>query len=497
MISIPETLQLRFVEYLNGQGIPVSQKGEYLKWLRYYLDFCKKYRFLAESKGSLAPFIKKLREKKQSAAQQKQADKTIRMFFVIAAGSTAGCEEETAQKVKPYRKYPSDSFIRESKHNQLKQVPHSQQPAGFSRNPSEGYGLPNDKRVPTSSVVSVKEPFLSSRPNPAALSGTASGHGTSWVNEYSRLSDEIRLRHYSPKTLKTYRYYVAKFQAFTRSIAPTSLTPEHVKEFLTYLAVKKNVSATTQNLAFNSLLFFFRHVLGKEFGKVEGVVRAKRRPYIPVVLSREEIDAVLGKLSPPFDLFVRVLYGCGFRLFECLNLRVQCLNFDAGVVTVHDGKGQKDRTVPLPKTIVPELRQHVLGLKELHRLDLARNYAGVFLVNALEKKYKNAAREFIWQWLFPAERLTKEEGTGEMRRYHLHETHVQRAIKRAVDEGGICKRATAHTFRHSFASHLLQNNFDIRTIQQLLGHGDVRTTMIYTHTIKSTTIKEAQSPLDF
>jgi site-specific recombinase XerD len=184
-------------------------------------------------------------------------------------------------------------------------------------------------------------------------------------------------------------------------------------------------------------------------------------------------------------------------VFEFLGLRLQCVNFHAGVLTIHDGKGLKDRTVPLPQAIIPELRAHVATLKELHRLDLSNGYAGVFLVNAVEKKYKNTSREFGWQWLFPAMQLTKEEGTGEMRRYHLHETHVQKAIKRAVHEAGICKRATAHTFRHSFASHLLRNNYDIRTIQELLGHGDVRTTMIYTHTVKGLCLKEARSPLDF
>lgn len=153
--------------------------------------------------------------------------------------------------------------------------------------------------------------------------------------------------------------------------------------------------------------------------------------------------------------------------------------------------------VPTGIACPPELRAHVATLKELHRLDLSHGYAGVFLVNALEKKYKNASREFVWQWLFPAKQLTKEEGAGEMRRYHLHETHVQKAIKRAVQEAGICKRATAHTFRHSYASHLLRNNHDIRAIQELLGHGDVRTTMIYNHTVKSLSLKDARSPLDF
>ncbi len=202
-------------------------------------------------------------------------------------------------------------------------------------------------------------------------------------------------------------------------------------------------------------------------------------------------------LSPPYDLVVKLLYGCGLCLFECLNLRIHCFNFDAGVLTVHDGKGQKDRTVPIPQTIVPELQTHLESLKDLHQRDMARKYHGVFLVNALEQKYKNAAKELIWQWFFLAKQLTSVEKTGEHRRYHLHETHVQHAIKEAVRKARISKRASAHAFRHSFASHLLQANYDIRTIQELLGHSDVRTTMIYPHTIKSVTIKEAKSPLDF
>jgi len=322
------------------------------------------------------------------------------------------------------------------------------------------------------------------------------GCGQSWQNEFQKLAEEIAIRHYSAKTLKSYRHYVSKFQTFTRSKNPQALTTEDVKEFLTHLAVERKIAASTQNLAFNSLLFFYRHVLGKEFGKIDGVVRAKRRPYIPVVLSREEVDAVLGHLEPPFDLVVKMLYGCGLRLFECLNLRIQCLNFDVEMVTVHDGKGQKDRTVPLPKALKDELQDHVLALKEIHRRDQAKGYRGVFLMNALEKKYSNAARDFIWQWLFPARQLTRQRDSGEMKRYHLHSSHVQKALRKAVDDAGICKRATTHTFRHSYASHLLQNNFNIRTIQELLGHSDVRTTMIYTHTVKKTLRLEAASPLD-
>jgi len=311
------------------------------------------------------------------------------------------------------------------------------------------------------------------------------------------MENEIQVRHYSQKTLKVYKLWLKKFQTFTRSKAPELLSIAEVKEFLTYLAVKQQVAGATQNQAFNALLFFFRHVLGKDFGRVEGVVRAKVKHYIPVVLSREEIDAVLEHLSTPFDLVVKLLYGCGLRLFECLQLRVNSLNFDAGLLTVHDGKGQKDRTVSLPETILPEIKTHLETLKDLHRQDLKRNYSGVILISLLEKKYPKATKEFIWQWVFPAFNLCHIKDTDEFRRFHLHETIVQRAIKEAVEKSRICKRASAHTFRHCFASHLLQANYDIRTIQELLGHNDVKTTMIYTHTVKSVTKKEAKSPLDF
>jgi len=226
-------------------------------------------------------------------------------------------------------------------------------------------------------------------------------------------------------------------------------------------------------------------------------VRAKRKPYIPVVLSRKEIDSIIENLKYPYDLTARLLYGCGLRLFECLSLRVQDLNFDTCILTVHDGKGKKDRTVPLPETILDELKNHLESVIELHQEDLKSGYAGTFLPSQLEKKYKNAAKELSWQWFFPAKTLTFVSDADEYRRYHHHETHVQKAMKRAVGKAKITKRASAHTFRHSFASHLLQANYDIRTIQELLGHSDVRTTMIYTHTIKSQTLKEAKSPLDF
>lgn len=321
--------------------------------------------------------------------------------------------------------------------------------------------------------------------------------GANWEALYDQLHTAIKVRHYSNKTWQAYRYWLQQFQTFTKSKDSRLLSMDDVKGFLSHLAVNKQVAASSQNQAFNALLFLFKNVLQKEFGKVEGVVRAKRRPYIPVVLSRPEVDRVIGLLEPPYDLVAKLLYGCGLRLFECLKLRVQDLNFDMKVLTVHDGKGQKDRTLPMPETLIAALSEQIGHVAVLHQADLAGNYAGVFLPSALDVKYKNAAKELVWQWLFPAKMLTLIPGNGEYRCYHLHETHVQRAIKLAVRKSHIPKRASAHTFRHSFASHLLQANYDIRTIQELLGHSDLKTTMIYTHTVPSVTIKQAHSPLDF
>lgn len=321
--------------------------------------------------------------------------------------------------------------------------------------------------------------------------------GTDWRPVFDRLSSEIKLRHYSPKTLKAYTGWARHLQNYTKNKDPKYLTPDDVKGFLTHLAVERKVSASSQNQAFNALLFLFKHVFKVEVAPLKDIPRAKRKHYIPVVLSRQEVDKIIGRLPPPYDLVVKLLYGCGLRMAECLNVRVQDLNFDTGILTVHNGKGIKDRTVPLPESIIFELNAQMENVFQVYQNDLDTGYAGTFLPERLGEKYKTAARELSWQWVFPAKTLTLVPEKKEYRRYHLHESHVRKAIKRAVKKTKINKRATAHTFRHSFASHLLQANYDIRTIQELLGHRDVRTTMIYTHTVESVTIKKAKSPLDF
>lgn len=421
------------------------------------MDFCSKYTLPDKSSKTLPLFLKKLRDKKQTEEQQKQAGHAVSLFLDMAKADAKMSTAGNAATTMPPPLYPL--------------------PPG-ERNKSKQQAPTNNEKKPSPLPV-------------------ASDVKTQWQKAISELTAVIKTKHYSAKTLRSYRHWAWKLQTFRKMVEPVSLGTEDVKAFLSWLAVSCKVSASSQNQAFNAILFFFRHVLKKEFGEIRDAVRAKRKPYIPVVLSREEVASVIRHLYPPYDLIVKTMYGCGLRLFECIKLRVHNFNFDAGVLTIHDGKGQKDRTVPLPQSIMPELLAQLERLKKLHDQDLASGYAGVFLDHLLEKKYKNAAREFIWQWFFPQKTLTFIEDDNEKRRYHVHESHVQKAIRAAVFKAKLTKRVSSHTFRHSFATHLLQANYDIRTIQTLLGHSDVRTTMIYTHCVPSRTVKEAKSPLDF
>lgn len=248
--------------------------------------------------------------------------------------------------------------------------------------------------------------------------------GADWRQVYSELESSIRMRHYSPRTLKSYVGYTRQFQAFVKSKDPKCVEVADVKAFLSFLATKKKVSASSQNLAFNALLYLFRNVFKSEFGKIDGVVRAKRKPYIPVVLSRQEIDRILSFMNYPYQLMINLMYGCGLRISECISFRVHNFNFDMGILTIHDGKGKKDRTVPIPEKLNNELKEQLNFVASVHDADLLAGYDGVFLPDSLEKKYKNAPKEFIWQWFFPAKELTHVPKNGENRRYHIHETSL-------------------------------------------------------------------------
>ncbi len=472
MHKLPTTLIQQFDNLLLEKSFSDKDRAFYKKWLRFYWDFCHKYHHDVFYSDSLPLFVQKLQDKNQSEQQKNQAKHAVSLFFEMRAVSN-----------QPLIRNQNISTQSKQSINPVKAVQnHSKQ--------NEGYTAVDQSFAPRSSSDQ-------SRPNPVVVAHPIEETGISWVFVFDQLINEIKIRHYSPKTLKAYRVWIRQFQTYTKSKDYQKLSQQDVVDFLSFLAVEKQVSAASQNLAFNALLFLFRHVLKREFGEIKGVARAKRKPYIPVVLSREEIDLIFDHLDEPIDLIAKLLYGCGLRLFECLKLRVQDFNFDAGIVTIHDGKGKKDRTVPIPQSIVSELQAQLQKVMIVHEADLNANFSGTFLPDQLDRKYKNAAKEYIWQWFFPAQSLTKLSNSQEKRRYHVHESVVQKAIKRAVNDVRITKRATAHTLRHSFASHLLQANYDIRTIQELLGHSDVRTTMIYTHTVQSRTIKQTKSPLDF
>ncbi len=492
MQPIPSDILTQYEAVLKKRAVPVSLHADYRKWLRCYLDFRSKYSLQDSKSEHVRLFIDKLRKKNQTNEQQKQAAHALSLFFESQPQDKHVATAQAQPQVTP-RSEPAIPHTKEFISKVPSPAPSPARGEGCNippplRGGDEGAGDVSgiaDDRISKSSGSRYNEwRCLKKSGSPA------------WDEIINNLAAEIKTRHYSRKTLKAYADWGRKFQGFLHNKPTDDLSATDVKAYLTYLAVKCKVSASTQNQAFNSLLFLYRHVLKKDFGDHKDIPRAKKAKYIPVVLSRREIDAVLKHLSYPYDLAVKLLYGCGLRLFECVKLRVQNFNFDDGILTVH-GKGDKDRSVPIPQAIMPELTAQFEAIKKLHDEDLAKGYAGVFLDDQLERKYPSAGKDFIWQWFFPQQSLTFVEGTRELRRHHLHETHVQLALYEAVRRAKLTKRITSHTFRHSFATHLLQANYDIRTIQTLLGHSDVRTTMIYTHCVPSRTVKEAKSPLDF
>jgi integron integrase len=305
----------------------------------------------------------------------------------------------------------------------------------------------------------------------------------------------MRLRHYSPRTEQAYGWWIRRYVQFNGYRHPDQLGVPAVRAFLSDLADKHHVSASTQNQARAALLFLYRHILGSPLPFLEGVAPAKTQRRIPVVLSRNEVELVLSRLTGTPRLVALLMYGGGLRLREAMTLRVKDVDFERAELTIRSGKGGKDRRTTLPRSVVADLRRHLTRVRQQHEDDLADAAGYVALPTALGRKYPKAARDFIWQWVFPATRRYVDPTTGEQRRHHFHETAVQRAMRTAVLSAGVNKRASCHTLRHSFATHLLDAGYDIRTIQELLGHKDVATTMIYTHVLNRGGLA-VRSPLD-
>ena len=296
----------------------------------------------------------------------------------------------------------------------------------------------------------------------------------------AKVRDEIRSRYYSIRTEETYLNWTKKFILFHNQQDIAQMGEAEVKSFLEYLAVKRNVSPATQKQALNALIFVYRQVLNRplELGNFQ---RPRPKQKLPVVLTRAEVHALLSRLTGVHELMAGLLYGTGMRLMECVRLRVKDIDFGFRYITVRSGKGNKDRRVPLPEKYYHKLQEHLRKVKELHESDLSRGFGEVYLPNALDRKYPGMSKEWIWQYVFPSSRLSVDPRSGRVRRHHVHENSLQKAIKKAALEAGLSKRVSCHTLRHSFATHLLEAGYDIRTIQDLLGHADVSTTMIYTH----------------
>jgi integron integrase len=302
-----------------------------------------------------------------------------------------------------------------------------------------------------------------------------------------RLLDQVRAalraRHYSGRTEDSYIGWIRRYIVFHGKRHPAQMGAPEVTGFLTSLAVDGEVAASTQNQALSALLFLYRDVLAIDLPWLDDIVRAKRPLRLPVVLSRDEVRAMLQRLESVPRLMASLLYGAGLRVLECCRLRVQDIDFTANQIVIRGGKGDKDRVTMLPAVVKADLARHLTTVRTQHQHNLAVGAGWVALPTALQKKYPNAGREWVWQWVFPATRMYRDRLTGQLRRHHLHETVLQKAVKDAVRRAGIPKRATPHTLRHSFATHLLEDGHDIRTVQELLGHRDVATTMIYTHVL--------------
>ena len=312
------------------------------------------------------------------------------------------------------------------------------------------------------------------------------------------LVDKIRLKHYSKSTEKTYHYWCKIYILYHNKQHPKDMGKVEIEQFLTHLAVEQNVAPSTQNQAFNAILFLYREVLDIDTTHFNiQSYRAKERTKIPVVLSMKEVQQVLTNITGVNAIIVSLLYGCGLRIKEALRLRVKDVDLEYNNIYIYESKSTKDRVVPLPLKLVDAIKQQIIRVETLHKKDLSDGYGSVYMPHNLAHKYPNASKQIKWQYLFPAKNISYDKRENIKRRHHINDININRAIKKSVELCNIYKRVTAHTFRHSYATHMLQNGTDIRSIQELLGHKSIETTMIYTHVVKSLNNNTIQSPLDF
>jgi integron integrase len=313
---------------------------------------------------------------------------------------------------------------------------------------------------------------------------------------YSRFRSAMRVRHYSIRTERAYAQWIGRLLSFYKDKPAESIDTDDIQSYLNYLAEERKVAASTQNQALNAIVFFFKEVLKRDPGDFSDFVRAKQPLHVPEVLTRSEVERLLDAMSGVNQLMAGLLYGAGLRLMECIRLRVKDIDFDAGRLTIRDGKGRKDRITMLPERFQHLLKQQLEQAQDLYESDLKKNVAGAYVWPGLNRKYPNAAKEWIWQYVFSSSRLSVDPRSHTTRRHHVHASSLQKAVKNAAARAGLSKRVTCHTLRHSFATHLLENGCDIRTVQELMGHSNVATTMIYTHVLNRPGLS-VKSPADY
>jgi integron integrase len=422
----------RYREILGREAsVPVHHREFYLKWLLEFMGFCHVRELDASTPMLLSYFFGLMRKSGRKDFQIKQAHAAIRLYWTL-------------------------------------------------------FSFPTLNALPGKDPIPVEE---------LSIQSGVESDPIGWEQQFSSLSSELRLRHYSGKTLKSYLFWIRNFSKFLRGRPPHGLGPSDAKAFLTHLAVVQAVSASTQNQAFSALLFFYTQVLKVDFGGLQETPRAKKILNVPTVLSRAEVHLLFGELTGVHKVFAQLIYGCGLRLGEALELRVQDLDLVSAGLVVFNGKGNKSRCLPLPRKLISDLQSHLAAVRLQWEVDLKDPLFGVVIGDSLGRKMPRALREWPWQWVFPSAKLLVIQGVGHLRRFHIHESVIQKEIKRAAEAAKLTKRVTPHTLRHSYATHLLQMGYDIRTVQELMGHNDVTTTMIYTHAVQAMAGKII-SPLD-
>lgn len=440
MQSFPDFL--RETAHVHEKRLPHFQW-----WVRLYTNFAK---FQKDTDGSVSSFLSSL-EPKYEDWQVAQARQALRLYSYYQARNSLKTDRPTAERTHPL-------------------TPQSAQPKGSEIKPS------SSQPPSAQSHVVRLQPLPAVHPRPAHPAASLT-----WAAVEDRVIQRMRLMHLSFRTEKSYLSWLARFRSFVHEKDCAALTEQDLKDFLSFLAVERKVAGATQKLAFNALLFFYRYVLDLEIGGLSTVVRSKIGRRLPVVLSKEEIRKAFSHLEGTHLLMATIIYGSGMRLQECLSLRVKDVDFSRNCLTIRGGKGNKDRETVLSEKVGERLKRHLETVRALFDKDRMSSVAGVSLPGALDRKYQKAGEEWGWFWVFPSANLCIDPLTREVRRYHVYTTTLQKAFRKAVREAGITKQATIHTLRHSFATHLIEKGYDIRTIQELLGHSDVSTTMIYTH----------------